>query len=72
MAPVTSEQRNLPRFDSRNGCAPVPLELEPNGSMLVVFTKSSQKTEGGSRNNMRKQKQLGASCKTVAADVSPR
>jgi uncharacterized membrane protein len=58
MDPVMGEQRGLPRFESRNGCAPVPLKFEPNGSMLVVFTKSSLKTEAGSRNHIRKQKHL--------------
>jgi hypothetical protein len=49
--PVTGGLRDLPQFDSKDGCTSVPLEFEPNGSLFVLFRKSSQKTEGGTRNH---------------------
>ena len=37
--PVTGTQRDLPRFEAKDGCTMVPLEFDANGSMFVVFRK---------------------------------
>jgi hypothetical protein len=47
--PVSGQRRDLPKFESKNGCTIMPLEFEPDGSMFVVFRKkpetSSRKAE---------------------------
>ena len=43
--PVSGQRRDLPRFESKNGCTTVPLEFEPNGSMFVVFRKALAGTD---------------------------
>jgi hypothetical protein len=37
--PVSCQRRDLPTFESKDGCTTVPLELEPNGSTFIVFRK---------------------------------
>jgi hypothetical protein len=44
--PVTGAQRDLPQFEQKDGRTIVPLELELNGSMFVVFRKALKR--GGS------------------------
>jgi len=43
--PVSGQRRDLPKFESKNGCTTVPLEFEPDGSMFVVFRKKLEKPE---------------------------
>ena len=38
--PVSGQRRDLPVFESKNGCTTVPLEFEPDGSMFIVFRKA--------------------------------
>jgi hypothetical protein len=49
--PVTGEQRDLPRFESKDGRTSVPLEFEPYGAMFVVFRKGIQKSQRGRQNS---------------------
>lgn len=51
--PVTGTRRDLPQFDSGDGCTKVPLEFGSNESMFVVFRARSQKPEVRSRNEAR-------------------
>ena len=37
--PVSGQRRDLPVFESKDGCTTVPLEFEPDGSMFMVFRK---------------------------------
>ena len=37
---VSGQRRDLPVFESKNGCTTVPLEFEPDGSMFVVFRRA--------------------------------
>ena len=48
--PVTGTQRDLPRFEAKDGCTTVPLEFGPNESMFVVFRRSLQAGGVGSQN----------------------
>jgi len=43
--PVSGQRRDLPKFESKDGCTTVPLEFEPDGSMFVVFRKKLEKPE---------------------------
>jgi hypothetical protein len=43
--PVSGQRRDLPVFESKNGCTTVPLEFESYGSMFVVFRKEVGKVE---------------------------
>jgi hypothetical protein len=38
--PVSGQRRDLPVFESKDGCTTVPLEFEPDGSMFIVFRKA--------------------------------
>ena len=49
--PVTGEQRDLPRFESKGGRTSLPLEFEPYGAMFVVFRKGIQKSQRGRQNS---------------------
>ncbi|MCX6877928.1 MAG: glycosyl hydrolase [Verrucomicrobia bacterium] len=42
---VTGVQRDLPQFESKDGCTSVPLEFEPYGAMFVVFRKNVQQRD---------------------------
>jgi hypothetical protein len=44
--PVTGRQRELPKFESKDGCTSIPLRFEPYGSMFVIFRKDIQKVKG--------------------------
>lgn len=43
--PVTGEQRDLPEFEQKDGCAAVPLKFDPSGSMFVVFRNEAGKIQ---------------------------
>ena len=43
--PVSGKLRDLPQFDSKDGCTTVPLEFDPYGSMFVVFRKAKAGTD---------------------------
>ena len=55
--PVTGKMRDLPQFDSKDGCTTVPLEFDPSGSMFVVFRKA---TVGTGRRAVRLDRGVGA------------
>ena len=40
--PVSGQRRDLPTFESKDGCTTVPLEFEPNGSTFIVFRNRGQ------------------------------
>ena len=46
--PATGAQRDLPQFEQNAGRTSVPLELEPNGSMFVVFRKALERGDSPS------------------------
>jgi hypothetical protein len=48
--PLTGDQRDLPQFTIENGRTTIPLEFDPNGSMFVVFRKSTTATAGEGSN----------------------
>lgn len=46
--PVTGEIRSAKSFSQKDGTTSVPLELDPRGSVFVVFRKTIPKTSNGS------------------------
>lgn len=48
--PVTGTVRDLHEFEDKDGLTSVPLQLEPYGSLFVVFQKKSRKNEVKSPN----------------------
>jgi hypothetical protein len=52
--PLSGQRRDLPVFDSKDGCSTVPLEFEAHGSMFVVFRKQVSEV-GGQKSEVRNQ-----------------